>query len=84
MCKIYETRKSSSMVYIELRDDDIGYWGVRKLPIDKFDFAKRFGNMQFLSAASIPTHADKDEDDAMLAIPFKDTCIEYSRTSRFP
>ena len=79
MCKIYATRKSPSTVYVELEDESLGYWGVRKLSIPKYEYAKKFGNMHFLAIVAKETDADKDEDDVMLAVPFVDKDIQYSR-----
>ena len=78
MCKIYATRKSAKMVYIELDDETTNFWGVKKLPIQKFEYAKMFHNMDFLSAVAQWTDADRDETDAMLAVPFTDSHITYS------
>ena len=78
MCKIYATRKSDTMVYIELDDEAADFWGVKKLPIPKFEYAKTFRNMDFLGAVAQWTDADRDETDAMLAVPFTDSHITYS------
>lgn len=79
MCKIYDTRKSSKYVYISLDDEENKYYGVKKLPIEKFNWAKKFQNMNFLSAVSLPTKGSgRDEDDAMVSVYFEDPDITYS------
>lgn len=78
MCKIYDTRISDKYVYISMDDDKTGCGGVKKLAIEKFIWAKKFKNMEFLCAVAIPTTVEKDEDDAMRAVYFTDNDIVYS------
>ena len=78
MCKIYATRKSLTTVYLELDDEERNYWGVKKMPISQFEYAKQFRNMDFLSAIGKSTDVERDEDDALAAIDFKDPYIAYS------
>jgi len=79
MCEIYGTRKSDKYVYLSMEDEKRRRGGARKIPIDKFHWAKKFRNMEFLSAISLPTRVSKDEDDVMRAIPFVDEDIIYSK-----
>ena len=79
MCEIYGTRKSNKFVYLSLEDDERNWGGARKIPVEKFEWAKKFRNMDFLSAVSLRTTVEKDEDDAMSAVPFIDEDITYSR-----
>lgn len=76
MCRIYATRKSPTTIYIELKDDT--YWGVKKLTREKYKYAKSFRNMDFLGTVAKPTDADKDEMDALMAVPFVDEDVIYS------
>ena len=78
MCKIYATRKSSTTVYLELDDEERDYWGVKKLSIPQFEYAKQFKNMDFISAVSKETTVKRDEDDALIAVDFIDPNITYS------
>lgn len=78
MCKIYATRISNKYVYIFLEDEENDYFGVKKILIDKFLWAKKFKNVDFLCAVSLPTSVKRDEDDAMCAEYFTDPDIEYS------
>lgn len=78
MCKIYSTRKSNKYVYISMEDEENDYGGVKKIRIDKFLWAKKFKNVDFLCAVSLPTTVEKDEDDATIAVPFVDEDITYS------
>ena len=78
MCKIYSTRMSEKYVYISLDDEENSYFGVKKILIDQFLWAKKFKNVDFLCAVSLPTSVERDEDDAMRAKRFKDQDIEYS------
>lgn len=78
MCKIYSTRMSDKYVYISMEDEERGYGGAKKLRIDKFLWAKKFKNVDFLCAVSLPTTVEKDEDDVMIAVPFIDNDITYS------
>ena len=75
MCKIINTRKTSSMVYIEI--DDGEYWGVKKMPIEKFNFAKQFGNTDFLGQVGQWT-TDRDFNASATAVPFIDPSVQYS------
>lgn len=78
MCEIYATRKSDKFVYLSLEDEERNRGGARKIPVEKFEWAKKFRNMDFLSAISLPTKVAKDEDDAMRAVYFTDNDITYS------
>lgn len=78
MCKIYDTRISDKYVYISMDDEDKNYGGVKKLTIEKFLWAKKFKNMDFLCAVAVPTTVERDEDDAMRAVYFTDEDITYS------
>ncbi len=78
MCKIYTTRISDKYVYISMEDEKTGCGGVKKLTIEKFLWAKKFKNIDFLCAVAIPTTVERDEDDAMRAVRFKDEDIKYS------
>ncbi len=77
MCKIYETRRSNKFVYIELDDEATNYYGVKKIAPKKYDFAKKFG-MDFLSLVSKETTIERDENDAITAVPFHDELIPYA------
>ncbi len=79
MCEIYATRKSDKYVYLSMEDEKRRRGGARKIPIDQFNWAKKFRNMEFLSAISLPTTVKRDEDDAMRAVRFKDEDIVYSK-----
>lgn len=68
----------TNYVYISMDDDKTGCGGVKKLAIEKFIWAKKFKNMEFLCAVAIPTTVEKDEDDAMRAVYFTDNDIVYS------
>jgi len=59
-------------------DEDKNYGGVKKLTIEKFLWAKKFKNMDFLCAVAVPTTVERDEDDAMRAVRFRDEDITYS------
>lgn len=59
-------------------DEERGYGGVKKLSIEKFLWAKKFRNVDFLCAVSLPTTVKRDEDDAMRAVYFTDEDITYS------
>lgn len=78
MCDIYFTRRSDKFVYLSLEDKERNWGGARKIPVDKFDWAKKFHNMEFLSAISLPTNTDRDEDDVMRAVYVMDNDITYS------
>lgn len=78
MCKIYDTRISDKYVYISMDDEKTGCGGVKKLTIEKFLWAKKFKNMDFLCAVAVPTTVERDEYDAMYAEYFTDEDIEYS------
>lgn len=79
MCDIFNTRRSAKFVYIHVEDEERNWGGVRKIPVDKFDWAKKFHNMEFLSAISLPTKGDgKDEDDVMTGVNYIDEDIIYS------
>ena len=78
MCKIYSTRVSDKYVYISLDDEENSYFGVKKILIDHFVWAKKFRNTDFLCAVSLPTTVERDEYDAMRAKRFKDDDVTYS------
>ncbi|MBR2214294.1 MAG: hypothetical protein IJ849_00890 [Selenomonadaceae bacterium] len=52
--------------------------GGKKLPLYQYEYAKKFGNMDFLALVAEDTNADKDENDVMLALPFVDKAICYA------
>ena len=82
MCKIYSTRKSSKYVYIYLEDEKRGIGGARKIRIEDYNWAKKFKNMDFLSAISLPTKDKiRYEDEIMSAVHFIDPDVTYSKYS---
>lgn len=62
-----------------MEDEVSGVGGVKKLPIKKFLWAKKFKNVDFLCAVSLFTTVKRDEDDAMNATYFTDKDITYSK-----
>lgn len=75
MCEIFRTRKSDRNVYIELVDGEFG--GVKKIPLQKFEWAKTFHNPDFLAATSTWT-TDRDFNDSASAVDFKEDWITYA------
>lgn len=78
MCEIYATRKGDKYVYLSMEDTKRGIGGGRKILKEKFEWAKKFHNMEFLSAISLPTTVAKDEDGVMAAVRYVDPDITYS------
>lgn len=65
MCVIERIRKSKKNIYLTI-DDGI-YTSVKKLPIEKYEYAKQFNNPDFLDAVSTLT-TERDLDDSLDAV----------------
>lgn len=61
MCKITRVRVSDKNAYIDIEDEIL--FAVKKMPIDKFRYAEKFGNADFIERISIDT-TDRDFNDA--------------------
>lgn len=77
MCKIYDTRKNieTGTVFLHIEDDEA--IGIKKLSLAKFDFAKKFKNMDFLDKVSSWTN-ERDLMNSYYAKDFRDPDIVYS------
>ncbi|MBR2215768.1 MAG: hypothetical protein IJ849_08440 [Selenomonadaceae bacterium] len=75
MCKIISTRKTPSVVFLEV--DDGEFWGVKKLSVRNFDFAKSFHNSEFLGEVSRWT-TDRDFNASATATTFVDPMVNYA------
>ena len=75
VCKIISSRKTSRMVFLEV--DDGEYWGLKKISVEDFDFAKSFRNNELLGMVSRWT-TGRDFHDSVKATPFVDPMISYS------
>ena len=61
MCNIRRVRLSKKAAYVDIEDELL--YVVKKLPIDKFHYAEKFGNPDFINMVSSIT-SDRDFDDA--------------------
>ncbi len=77
MCDIYTTRLNpkSKRVYILFENPD--HFGVRRLSLEQFNFAKKFHNNDFLVEVAHPTD-DRDINDSYYSEEFIDPDITYS------
>ena len=75
VCKIISSRKTAKTVFLEV--DDGEYWGLKKISVKDFDFAKSFRNNELLGMVSRWT-TDRDFNDSAKATPFVDPMISYS------
>lgn len=75
MCEIYRTSQSARNVYIEMSDDE--YWGLKKLPRAKYEWAKQFKNPDFLAEAAVWT-TERDFNDSASSVDFKEPWIDYA------
>ena len=64
MCMIEKVRRSSRNIYLTINEDDI--ISIKKLPIAKYEYAKQFGNSDFINAVSVLT-TEKDIEDIFTA-----------------
>ena len=65
MCMIENIRRSSRNIYLTINEDDI--ISVKKLSIAKYEYAKQFGNSDFLNAVSTLT-TERDIEDSYSAV----------------
>lgn len=78
MCEIFETRinQKANRVFIHLEDEV--ECAIRKLTIPQYEYARKFGNMDFIAATAKSTN-DRDINASYYSVPFVDPAIVYSK-----
>lgn len=72
MTTLVERRKSAKNVYLHLINEEEGLYSVKRLPIDKYEYAIRLcgkENLDFLYKVGINTH-DRDIWDSYHSVKF--------------
>lgn len=77
MYDIYKTRLSNKTKRVYILFENPDHFGVRRLSLEQFNFAKKFHNNDFLIEVAHDTN-DRDVDDSYYAKEFIDPDITYS------